>query len=177
MNKILQSSIDISLPELSDLTCKWRDKTVDVAQIGVPPHITLLWPWCPPPITNEYIERLETVIEPIKAFTIVFNSVSTFGSSVIYLNLQNKTEVKGLMNLVGDAFPEYPIYENKVEDPQPHLTVSKPKSQEEFSQHLEEIQKTFTPLFPLRLQVSKITIMSQDTSMQWNTVKEINLKK
>jgi hypothetical protein len=40
-----ETAIGISLPELAELLDLWRMATVPVASNGIPPHITLLYPW------------------------------------------------------------------------------------------------------------------------------------
>jgi hypothetical protein len=41
---VSSSSIDILLPQLDDLIGQWWNQTIAAAD-GMPPHITLLWPW------------------------------------------------------------------------------------------------------------------------------------
>ncbi|MHC4816813.1 MAG: hypothetical protein ACYTF8_01960 [Planctomycetota bacterium] len=55
----MESSVDIHLAELADLVSPWREATVEVAARGVPPHITLLYPWKPPPIETSDIRAFE----------------------------------------------------------------------------------------------------------------------
>ncbi len=39
------TSIDLQFGELAQMLDPWRSDTVAVATLGVPPHITLLYPW------------------------------------------------------------------------------------------------------------------------------------
>lgn len=175
MRKESQSSVDIVIPELDTIIGKWRKSTVDIASLGVPSHITLLWPWCPPPISDEYIKKLENVLSFLNSFVITFHKIEYFGESVIYLDVENKKEVKELMDRVGQEFPEYPMYENTIKDPQSHLTIAKPKNSESFFKVNSEIKQYIAPLLPLKFNIEEITIMEQKPDQTWIILKSISL--
>jgi hypothetical protein len=68
-----KSSIDIHFDSLTDLIDKWRSSSVEVTNLGVPPHITLLYPWRDAPLSDDDLEQLRTVLSNHQAFSLCFD--------------------------------------------------------------------------------------------------------
>jgi 2'-5' RNA ligase len=79
-----ESSIDIALPEVADLVDRWRAPTVEVARLGVSPHITLLYPWRPAPLTASDISEAEAAVRGAPPFTLTLANFGRF-SGVLFL--------------------------------------------------------------------------------------------
>ena len=60
-----ESAIDISVPELAELVDHWRMATVPVASQGVPPHITLRYPWRPAPLQPADLHKVAAAVMDI----------------------------------------------------------------------------------------------------------------
>lgn len=58
----MQSSIDLHFPELAPLIDRWLKPTSEIANLGVPPHLTLLWPWQPAPVLAPDLTKLKAAI-------------------------------------------------------------------------------------------------------------------
>lgn len=175
MSNILYSSVDIIIPEFDEIIGKWRKKTVADASLGVPPHITLLWPWFSAPVDAEHIDVLRDVLSDFDPFTICFNGIKTFGASVIYLSLEKDSQALKLMERCAAAFPEYPLYKGKVKDPVPHVTIAKAESENVFNELYEQIDKELSKVFPLCFDVKAVTVMEQQKNMKWTSRERIRL--
>jgi 2'-5' RNA ligase len=118
-----ESAIDIHLESLDDLLKPWRQITVEVANKGVPPHLTLLYPWRVAPLSAGDILALQAALQPLEPFEIRFTKLSHFARRVLYLALGEASEraVKNLMQTLFQAFPETPPYGGQFPDPTPHL--------------------------------------------------------
>jgi 2'-5' RNA ligase len=109
-----------SFNELSPLIDKWR-----TAYLGIPPHITLLYPWRNAPLSNNDLNQLEQVLKNFKPFDLCLNRVETFEAGIIYLALKDDNPTKALMQAFASQFPETPLYGGAFNDVIPHLTISK----------------------------------------------------
>ena len=50
----MDSSIDVLVPSIAPLIDQWYRATPGAID-GMPPHITLLWPWLPAPVSDDDI--------------------------------------------------------------------------------------------------------------------------
>jgi 2'-5' RNA ligase len=165
-----ESAIDIHLESLEALIAPWRQATVEVAVKGVPPHITLLYPWRVAPLSEEDAREVQKVLEQYPSFEIQLAKVSHFGKRVIYLALNERSEkaVKELMQVLFRAFPETPPYGGAFSDPTPHLTIAKAKDDETFEQMMAEITRVLAPKLPIKHQVSGVSVIEEAEDGYWH---------
>jgi 2'-5' RNA ligase len=162
----MESSIDIHFQELDALLSPWREATVEVATKGVPPHITLLYPWKPPPIEAADIRALEGALADVRRFTLTFAETRTFPSGVIYLGLEDESIPRSIAGALSTAFPEYPPYGGAFPDPVPHLTIAKVDPERMARTHAE-IDAALRDRLPLRVAVDEIVLMIEDNDGWW----------
>lgn len=158
------SSIDLQFDELAEPLNKWRENTVEVATLGVPPHITLLYPWRDVPLKDSDIMQLEKTLENFEPFNLCFDKVCTFEIGVVYLALADEHVPRTIMKAIFRAFPDTPPYKGAFADPSPHLTVAKCSS-ENVSSLRDEIAGVLD--LPIELNVSKIFVMEEREDGQW----------
>jgi 2'-5' RNA ligase len=161
-----KSSIDIHFDSLTKLIDRWRSKTVTVANLGVPPHITLLYPWRDAPLSDNDLEQLRKVLLNHQAFSLCFDRLETFEVGAVYLALKDGRGCKAIMVDLMKAFPDTPPYGGDFLDAVPHLTIAKcdPKNLEEIK---AEIARALT--LPLEFSVNEIAVMEEDAGGGWFT--------
>jgi hypothetical protein len=94
------------------------------ASWGVPPHITVLYPFVPP----EAVDRttgaaLLAAVRSVDAFECTFAATDWFGSDALWLAPRPAEPLRRLTLAVWAAFPACPPYEGQYDDIVPHLTV------------------------------------------------------
>jgi 2'-5' RNA ligase len=122
-----ESAIDVYLPEVAGLLDRWRLPTVSVAALGVPPHITVLYPWRPAPLRPSDIAEVAAAAAEIPPFTITLSRLARF-PGVLYLRPEPDVTLRALIRRLAAAFPDTPPYGGQFPDPTPHLTVAKASS-------------------------------------------------
>lgn len=163
-SKVSRSSIDIQFDELTALLDRWRKDTVEVASLGVPPHITLLYPWRNAPLKNSDLQQLEEILVAFEPFDLCFDRVGTFEGGVVYLALKDERAPREMMKAIFAAFPNTPPYSGTLTDPSPHLTVAK-CSPESLSNLSDEIAEALS--LPMTFHVSEIVIMEEREDGRW----------
>ncbi|MBP9731977.1 MAG: 2'-5' RNA ligase family protein [Candidatus Magasanikbacteria bacterium] len=172
----LQSSIDIHFKNLEPLISKWYTK-LETATHGVPPHITLLWPWISPPIGYSEIEILKNAVKNSKAFSITFDKIEYFQNGTIFLSCKDAKMIQNIMKKIFTAFPECKPYNGEFQNPTPHLTIAKVPDQTVFSEIYNEICTVLKPNLPLTCSIDEITIMKELKTKNWEIVETVQLQK
>jgi 2'-5' RNA ligase len=173
-----ESALEIHVESLGAWLEPWRHATVEVANKGMPPHVTLLYPWRTAPLSEEDAGQVQKVLEHQPPFELRFSELSHFGKRLIYLALDEQSEqtVKRLMNVLFDAFPETPPYGGQFSDPTPHLTVAKAKDDEHFGQLMKEISERLEPELPVKHFVDKVSVVQQGSDGFWRLHSEVFLR-
>jgi 2'-5' RNA ligase len=130
-----ESALVIQVPEAENLVSSYRWDHDPVARLGVPAHITLIYPFIPPSrFTVEDRARLQSLFSAVSGFEFSLTHLDRF-PDVLYLAPSPKEKIVELIKLIAETFPEYPPYAGKFAEINPHLTIA----QSEDSALLEKI--------------------------------------
>lgn len=122
---------------------------------GVPPHVTVLYPFVPPDLLDAtVITRLGEVVAGVPAFDLTFARVAWFGDLVVWLAPEPDRPLRTLTAAVHRAFPNYPPYGGEEADPIPHLTVGHNGPIEVLRAAAEEV----APRLPLMVSVPEVQL-------------------
>ena len=164
-----ESSIDVNLPELGRLLDRWRVPTVPIASRGVPPHVSLLYPWRPAPLRSEDLVAAEAALAGIAPLTIRFARVGRYDATgVLYLEPDPEAELRTLMRRLAAAFPDTPPYGGRFPDPAPHCTVARGASAAEVDRLEGEIGRALAAHLPLVVRVDAVDLSEQDDDGVWS---------
>jgi 2'-5' RNA ligase superfamily len=104
----VESSIDVLVLEAASLLDQWYGMT-QAAIDGMPPHITLLWPWLDAPVPEVGIDRARRALAGLKSFRLTFLSCGRF-PGVVYLVPEPRDPLDRLVERLVVAFPETPPF-------------------------------------------------------------------
>jgi 2'-5' RNA ligase len=116
-----RTALIVAVPEAERLVSELRLAYDSSAALGVPAHITILFPFAPPKEIDEH--ALADVIARQPAFAFELTSVERFGAEITYLAPEPSGPFTALTRMVEERWPEYPPYEGAHEVVVPHLTV------------------------------------------------------
>lgn len=92
---------------------------------GVPPHVTVLYPFVPPAELDDSVrERLAAAIGTVPSFDLTLTRTAWFGEEVLWLAPEPADPLKALTAAVSAAFPDFPPYAGAHDEVIPHLTVA-----------------------------------------------------
>jgi hypothetical protein len=92
------------------------------ARLGVPAHITILFPYAPTGDIDE--DALAGLFARFRPFEFVLDSVERFDDGHVWLRPSPAAPFEDLTAAVWQRWPAYPPYEGEYDEPIPHLTVS-----------------------------------------------------
>jgi 2'-5' RNA ligase len=125
MNQFVeQSALIIPVPDVDDLVGRWRAELDPGCVRGIPPHITVLFPFAiPSDFDDEMFTTIRDYFSTVDPFEIEFSALAWFDDRVVYLEPTPDTEFRRMTQSLGTLFPRYLPYGGKFDEPTPHLTV------------------------------------------------------
>jgi len=123
----------------------------------MPPHVTLLYPWRPSPVSKEDLADAAAVFTGVEPFDLTFARLARF-PNVIYLVPGPDEVIRSLMERIAAAFPDTPPYEGVFTDVVPHLTVVKVDEGTPLDELEREIASAVAAELPFTTHVSEICI-------------------
>lgn len=170
-SSLATTSVDLHFSELTDLVGPWWPGTHPV---GVPPHITLLYPWVSP-VHDEAMAAVAEIAASTMSFDIRFDDVDLFESGVIFLKPDEDAPIRSLMTRLSGRFPETPLYGGAISAPVPHLTIARPAPDEDARAMRSRIFEALAPSLPLRVSVRALSVMEEGLDGIWSTTRRLPL--
>lgn len=119
-----ETAFIIRVPEAEPCVGDLRERFDASARLGVPAHITVLYPFMPAEhITGAALRRAQSVFDDVPAFPFVLSRVARF-PDVVYLAPEPATPFVALTQALARHFPDYPPFRGEHEVVIPHLTVA-----------------------------------------------------
>ncbi len=120
----IESALIIAVPEAEPLVKEWRERFDYSAGVGVPAHITLLYPFMPPgEITPAVAAELRAFCAQFAAFEFTLPELRRF-PAVLYLAPSPAEPFKALTHALVERYPGYPPYGGGYSEVIPHLTIA-----------------------------------------------------
>lgn len=119
-----ESAFIVRVPEAEPHVSHYRERYDASAKLGVPAHITVLYPFMPRILINtQVLEQVRLAIACARGFAFHLAKVGRFPGTV-YLTPQPSDPFVSLTHAIVRAFPSYPPYRGQHAAAIPHLTVA-----------------------------------------------------
>ena len=153
----------IEVAEAAPAVDEWRRRYTYDGPLGVPAHVTLLYPFVPAERLDEHVEaRLAAVVGEAESFDFVLERTARF-PQILYLAPDPPEPFLRLTEAIAAAWPEHPPYEGVHETVIPHLTVA----ESEDPALLDEIAGAVEPALPIRSKVSEALLLEEGEYGFW----------
>jgi hypothetical protein len=149
-----RTALIVEVPEAEPSVGALRLEHDSSAAVGVPAHITILFPFISPEDVDD--DALEELFARFRAFDFVLDRVERFDDGITWLHPQPSLPFVDLTAAVKQRWPDHPPYEGAFDEPIPHLTVS------------ETPIDVDTPL-PIASRAHEVTLIEEDeTTGRWS---------
>ncbi|HTQ75247.1 MAG TPA: 2'-5' RNA ligase family protein [Burkholderiales bacterium] len=169
-----QSALIVEVPEVERFIAPIRERHDPSAQLGVPAHITVLFPFL---AATEFNESAFVALADVAGSTISFQfhlvSVGRF-PDVVYLGPKPTQPFAGLSRAVRVAFPGHEPYGGRYTSFIPHLTVAhgEPSMHGSVAAHLQALMDDIA-----QIQCTCHTlVLIENSSGRWRTLRSFTLK-
>lgn len=161
----------VHVPEAAPVVGEWRRRHTYDATLGVPPHVTLLFPFVPADeLTLDVEERLARLLGEVDPFDVTFARIARF-PAVLYLEPQPSEPFAALTRQIAAEWPEHPPYEGAHDVVIPHLTVA----ESDEAGLLERIAADVEPQLPIGTRVREAQLYVEDAAGRWHERRRLPL--
>ncbi len=129
----------------------WRSRYDRSCALGVPPHVTVLYPFLPlAAVTDDVLAHLAAIFTAEPAFDVVFPGFGRFPGGVLWLAPDPAEPFRRLTHAIWRAWPQAPPYGGAHAEVTPHLTVAENLDDD----RLDAIAADVAPALPLSARVA-----------------------
>jgi len=152
----------------------YRDSYPAFAELGIPLHVTLLYPFTTPGELGSALPLLRKVLADQEQFAFELMELRTFPRTV-WLAPEPAAPFVALTRAIEAAFPQYQHWEGKFEDVIPHLTLADGLEENELEPTLRRLRTLVEPLLPVRVAADKATVLAEQQSGHWVAAAQLPL--
>lgn len=165
-----ESAVVVTVPEAEAVVGEWRGRHTHDAPLGMPAHVTVLYPFVPPERLAEAEQRLAEIVAAAPSFELLFARTARF-PDVLYLAPDPAEPFAALTAAIAAAWPEHPPYEGAHETVIPHLTLA----ESEDPSLLDRIAAEVEPRLPIETQVQEASLFVEDAEGRWKEHRRLPL--
>lgn len=141
---------------------------------GIPPHVTLLYPFAPADELESALPLLQAILVRQEPFTFELSELRTFPRT-IWLAPEPAAPFVALTKAIEAAFPTYPHWEGVFEEVIPHLTLADGVEPVELEPTLARLRTLVGPLLPVQVAADQATVLTEQPGGHWATVTRVPL--
>ena len=153
----LESALIVVVPEAAPAVDAWREQACKAKpSAGVPPHITLLYPFVPAgEIDDTLVDELGELFARFAPFSFALREARRFPGA-LYLSPEPGEPFVALTKAIATAHPDYPPYAGTVDSIVPHLTVA-----EGDDELLDEVERDLAAALPIGVAASEVLLLEE----------------
>jgi 2'-5' RNA ligase len=157
-----RSALIVAVPEAEPVVGEWRER-YDSARLGIPAHITLLFPFVPAAELDEALfAELRELFAAQPPITFTLPRLVTFPDETIWLAPEPAEPFRRLTELIVEHYPDYLPYEGVHDEVIPHLTVTSGDASLR-----DEVEAAISPHLPLAAQTNEVVLLEEDEAGIW----------
>jgi 2'-5' RNA ligase len=161
-----ETALVVLVPEAEALVADHRLRFDPAAAVGVPAHVTILYPF-----RSVVDETAAVVIAELvavhRAFDVMFSTLARFPGGVVYLVPDPADPFRRLTADVVAAFPDCPPYGGAFPDVVPHLTVAEGVD----ATTADGVDAEVRSGLPITARVERVTLIVQDHTGWWTVAR------
>ncbi len=156
------------VPEAEGLVGRWRQHWDPSAAVGVPAHVTVLYPWLDPAAIDAAArDELAVLFSRHQPFDFELTEVRRFVSEVVYLAPDPAAPFGALTAAVATRWPDHPPYGGVHDEVIPHLTVVQQNDPTRVEALAAEVAVGTEMALPIAARCDDVALLVQDETGWW----------
>jgi 2'-5' RNA ligase len=169
-----ESALVVLIPEAESLVEYFRKRFDPSAAVGVPAHVTILYPFKPPDeLTSDITATLQELFLKLPSFTTSFFTVQQFPNA-LYLAPDPAEPFRQLTKAIARVFPDTPPYGGEFKEIIPHLTVAQVSDLKQMEEITADFHKAAKDKLPIHAGIEIVSLMD-NTSGYWKVRVQFSL--
>lgn len=141
-----------------------RDYAVETVALGIPFHVTLLYPFAPrAELTDGLLSETRAFFAARRPFGFALTRIATW-PRVVYAVPEPDDGLRDLMQALFARFPQWPPYDGIHDDVVPHATLGE---EVDAAAVRDEIERRVAPLLPRRCQARDVALLEEFEPGSW----------
>jgi len=170
----MESALVVPVPEAEGVVKPFRDSHDPSAALGMPAHITVLYPFIPPDeIGTEISEKLANCFRLFPPFRFTLPATRRF-PGVLYLAPDPADAFRELTLAIWKFSPTTPPYRGRHADIVPHLSIAQLQDEKELDAVAERFAEATRTGLPVRATATAVALMDNRTG-QWKVRRMLRL--
>ena len=158
-----ESTIIVPVPEAEPLFDALRQRYDGVATLGVPAHITLLYPFLPPHAVLTQLERLQRFFDSLSSFEFSLTEIRRFPTT-LYLHPDEADRFRRITDQLSAKWPACKPYKGAFADVIPHLTVADKVD----AATMDSVEPSIRDHLPIKCAATEAWLMCSDDQDRWS---------
>jgi 2'-5' RNA ligase len=168
----LESVVLVPVLDAGQLVRDLRMQYDPSAAAGIPPHVTLMFPFTSPAdLTEPIIDTLERLVSSAKAFEFSLTRVGQFEQGVVYLEPEPAAPFARLTKNIGRQFGLLPYGGAFGDNPVTHLTVA----MLDFPLNRQDLVTKLGTQMPIRIRAEEAWLMVGTNASSWKIVRQMRM--
>lgn len=159
----MRSALVVAVPEAETVVGEWRLRYTLDAPAGMPPHVTILFPFVEPAGLGAVEERLAELVAATPAFDLVLARAARW-PQLLYLEPDPAEPFMALTRAIEHEWPDHPPYGGAHETVVPHLTVAESPD----PAVLERAAASIESQLPVASHVRATSVFVEDLDGRWH---------
>jgi len=170
-----ESALLILVPEAEPLVGHFRERFDPSAAVGVPAHITLLYPFvAPEQVDGRVLNSLAACFAQSETIDYALTEVQRFPAETLYLKPDPVEPFRTLTMAIWKRFPETPPYGGIWPDIVPHLSIGRFNDEAQLDRNFRKLTLEFAGKLPIRACARSVALMGT-TSGRWTARRTFDL--
>jgi 2'-5' RNA ligase superfamily len=162
-----ESALVVLVPEAEPLVQPFRERFDPSAALGVPAHITLLYPFIEPErIGADTLDVVAACFRGSAPIAFSLTAVRRFPAETLYLAPDPDEPFRQLTTALWDRFPDTPPYGGAWPDIVPHLSVGRFADAGELERVADEFNRVAETVLPIRAHAGT-AVLIVNTTGRW----------
>ncbi len=160
---IAETALLVPVAAAEPLVRRHRLALDPVAPLGVPAHVTVLYPFVPPDDVDQGVcDAITDVLSRFRPFDFALTHVETFPDGVVYLAPQPVEPFVAMTNVFAAHWPDHPPYHGAFTSVIPHLSVAMLTNGP-----LEALEAELNGGLPLQTRADAVWLMEGQPEDRW----------
>jgi 2'-5' RNA ligase len=171
----MASALVVLVPEAEALVEAFRAKYDPSAAVGMPAHITLLFPFLhPDEIDLGVQDELRACFAGFPRFHFSLTATGHFEPGVLYLVPEPDAPFREITRAIWDRYPQTPPYGGKFAETVPHLTVAQTDGRQQLDPIAEAFASACADKPPVQSTANEVALMD-NRSGRWQVRSKLAL--